>query len=72
MYGGIKQIKEHPTQENDLKKYIKNYGLAHSNIAKNKTKMAAWFVTNCNSKSGREQYVKDLQKHLNVSARGNK
>ncbi|KAM3961028.1 alpha-(1,3)-fucosyltransferase C-like [Aphomia sociella] len=31
---------------------------------KNKKKAAAWFVSNCYTKSGREKFVKDLQKQL--------
>lgn len=30
----------------------------------NKSKAAAWFVSNCNTRSGREKYVKRLQKSL--------
>jgi alpha-1,3-fucosyltransferase len=31
---------------------------------RNKTKAAAWFVSNCKSQSGRERYVRELQKAL--------
>lgn len=30
----------------------------------NKSKLAAWFVSNCNSRNNREQFVRDLQKEL--------
>lgn len=31
---------------------------------KSKTKTAAWFVSNCRTRSGREQFVKELQEKL--------
>lgn len=33
-------------------------------LARNKTKMAAWFVSNCDTPSQREQYVQVLQVRL--------
>ncbi|XP_063619092.1 alpha-(1,3)-fucosyltransferase C-like [Cydia splendana] len=33
---------------------------------KNKSRAAAWFVSNCNTRSGREKYVEDLQKELQL------
>ena len=32
--------------------------------------MATWFVSNCNSKSKRNELVKELQKHINVDVYG--
>ena len=40
------------------------------NYAQNKTKLAAWFVTNCYARNGRSQYVEELQKHMNVDIYG--
>jgi Glycosyltransferase family 10 (fucosyltransferase) C-term len=37
---------------------------------RNKKKQVAWFVSNCHSYSGREQYVKELQKYINVDIYG--
>ncbi|CAL1548726.1 unnamed protein product [Lymnaea stagnalis] len=39
-------------------------------IARNKTKMAAWFVSNCRSHGRREDYVKQLQKYIDVDIYG--
>ncbi|KAK7105599.1 alpha-(1,3)-fucosyltransferase C-like [Littorina saxatilis] len=39
-------------------------------IAARKTKMAAWFVSNCRTQSKRELYVKELQKHIDVDVFG--
>lgn len=36
----------------------------------NKTKMAAWFVSNCQSQSQREQYANALAKHIQVDVYG--
>ena len=33
------------------------------NYAAGKTKMALWFVSHCGASSGRDEYVKELQKH---------
>lgn len=37
----------------------------------NKSKPVAWFVSNCYSKSRREQYVAELQKYIQVDVYGN-
>ncbi|XP_055880072.1 alpha-(1,3)-fucosyltransferase C-like isoform X3 [Biomphalaria glabrata] len=39
-------------------------------LARNKTKMAAWFVSNCDTPSQREQYVQVLQKYIEVDIYG--
>lgn len=36
----------------------------------NKTKLVAWIVSNCQAKSGRNAYVKELKKHINVDVFG--
>lgn len=36
------------------------------NYAWNKTKMVAWFVSNCYTSNNRLQYGKELQKHIEV------
>ena len=66
-YGMIKQIKDHPLEGELLDAQIKSYGIEHAGASKHKTKVIAWFVSNCNSKSGREEYVKELQKYISVS-----
>eukprot|EP00111_Clytia_hemisphaerica_P007356 TCONS_00021393-protein len=40
------------------------------NYAKGKKKMAAWFVSNCHAGSGRQDYIKDLQKYITVDVYG--
>ena len=40
------------------------------NYARGKTKMAAWFVSNCNAASGRNNYIKELQKYMTVDIYG--
>ncbi|KAK0094692.1 hypothetical protein PV326_010292 [Microctonus aethiopoides] len=37
---------------------------------KGKTKTAVWFVSNCRSKSGREKYVEELEKYIDVDIYG--
>ena len=66
-YGVIKQIKEHCPEGKLLDAQIMSYGIEHAHISSKKTKMIAWFVSNCHSKSGREKYVKELQKYIDVS-----
>ena len=40
------------------------------NYAQNKTKLVAWFVSNCNAKNGRGNYVEELAKYINVDIYG--
>ena len=40
------------------------------NYARGKTKMAAWYVSNCGAASGRNNYVKELQKYISVDIYG--
>jgi len=35
-----------------------------------KTKMALWFVSHCQAASGRDEYVKELQKYISVDIFG--
>ena len=65
-YGIIKQMKDHPPEGKLLDAYIWEYGNEHAGAFKDKTKMVAWFVSNCYSKSGREEYVKELQNYIEV------
>ena len=58
----IKQIKDHPLEGELMDAQIKSYGIEHAETRKHKTKLIAWFVSNCDSKSGREEYVKEMQK----------
>lgn len=40
------------------------------NYAKTKTKLIAWFVSNCQTDNGRMNYVRELQKHVEVHIYG--
>ena len=40
------------------------------NYAEGKTKMAAWFVSNCNAGNKRNNYVDELEKYINVDVYG--
>lgn len=40
------------------------------NFAREKTKMALWFESHCNASSGRDKYVKELQKYITVDVIG--
>lgn len=51
-------------------KEIQNLTTIKENYAEGKTKMAAWFVSNCYSHSKREKFVKALQKHIQVDIFG--
>jgi alpha-1,3-fucosyltransferase len=55
------QRKQHP-QGQKLVDYIKKFGRDHRHLAAGKTKMAAWFVSNCNTPAGREKLVAKLKK----------
>ena len=68
-YGVIRKIKAQPKIGTELNDYIHNYGINHEHIGENKTKKVAWFVSNCASQSGREKYVKTLQKYIKVHFR---
>ena len=65
-YGKLTKIEPHSSQEDELKKQIKLFGINHLAISQNKTKKIAWFVSHCNTKSQREKYVKELEKHIEV------
>jgi len=68
-YGWIVKVQEHPTGE-ALEEYIKNFGQKNSHLAQGKTGTAAWLVSNHNSASGREAYVKDLEQYIDVDVIG--
>jgi hypothetical protein len=58
----------HPTP-NQMKFYLSKP--TRVNYAKGKTKMAAWFVSNCHTVvSGRNEMVKELQKYMTIDVYG--
>jgi len=65
-YGHVVQVKDHPKNETELDKLIQDFGVGNKVMAKGKTKPVAWFVSNCDSMSRRENYVQELQKHIQV------
>ena len=52
--------------ENELKDFIEKFGQENSELAGKKSKAVAWFVSNCNADSKREDYVTELEKHIQV------
>ena len=68
-YGYVKPIGNAPLHpsESRMKQYLSN---SKVNYAAGKTKLVAWFVSNCISKSNRNEMVKQLQKHINVDVYG--
>lgn len=68
-YGAFKEIRPIP-QQAALGSHIAKFGRDHSYLAKNKTKLVAWFVSNCNTPSNREGYVNELKKHISVDIYG--
>ena len=43
---------------------------ANRNYAAGKTKMVAWFVSNCSPNNGRDEYAKELARHVEVDIYG--
>ena len=44
----------------------RNPSMRGVNVAANKTKAVAWFVSNCGARNGRLAYAKELQKYIQV------
>ena len=65
-YGHIKRIKDHPTDKVNLSAFIERFGQENFQLNGKKSKSVAWFVTNCYSASGREDYVNELKKYIQV------
>eukprot|EP00095_Tigriopus_kingsejongensis_P008950 maker-scaffold199_size265817-snap-gene-1.57 protein:Tk08950 transcript:maker-scaffold199_size265817-snap-gene-1.57-mRNA-1 annotation:"hypothetical protein DAPPUDRAFT_60476" len=49
---------------------ITQSGRTHRHLAQGKTKLVAWFVSNCHTVSNREAYIKELQKQIPVDIFG--
>ena len=67
-YGRIVKKKQHPPiGSQELAKIIDEYGKNHRYLAGNRTgAKAAWFVSNCYTKSQRELLVKEIKKHITI------
>ncbi len=69
-YGQVVKKHDHPTG-NELKSYIREFGQKNRHLAANRTGFkAAWFVSNCHSRSRREKVVEVLQRHMEVDIYG--
>lgn len=62
-YGDFKKISRKYGEENFEQEQV-------AKIVRNKTKMIAWFVSNCNPFNQRHLYVKELQKYIQVDIFG--
>ena len=67
LYGHIDKIEDHSTDESAVNALIEKFGQENSELKGNKNKAVAWFVSNCNSESLREDYVNELMKHIQVT-----
>ena len=71
-YGKFKRRADHPTGT-ELNEFIHNWGGRHTGLAakpEGGPGLAAWFVSNCHSRSGREEKVKQLKQFLGVDVFG--
>lgn len=70
-YGFIKPVGNAPLHPNEeqMKRYLSKLDPA-VNYAQGKTKMAAWFVSNCFSHSKRDEMVQKLKKYVDVDIYG--
>ena len=61
-YGNIFQLKYHPPFGPKLDSLIQDFGMKNQHLAHNRTKnvKAAWFVSNCFTRSQRELFVYDI------------
>ena len=61
-YGRIVQIKDHPPPGPDLDAFIQDFGMKNQHLAHDRTNdsKAAWFVSNCKTKSNRESLVEEI------------
>jgi len=59
-YGTVEKLKQ-----NKL-----SLDMVANNPAKGKTKLVAWFVSNCESESLREKYVQTMKKYIDVDVYG--
>ena len=66
LYGHIDKIKDHSAEKSAVNALIEKFGQENSELKGNKNKAVAWFASNCNSESLREDYVNELKKHIQV------
>ena len=76
-YGVIEQYKQLPSDllnpddasinASSLMNFIKQYGKDHRHVIEGRNKSVAWFVSHCGATSRRDDYAKELKKHIDVS-----
>ena len=74
LYGEFVQVAQHPQSGQDLNKIINNFGAGNTQLAgkaksDNET-LVAQFVSNCKTKSGRENVISSLSKLINIHIYG--
>ena len=52
----------------NMKEKNSDFQVQEKNFAEGKSKLIAWFVSNCHDKNGRLSYVRELQKYLQVGS----
>ena len=80
-YGVIEQYKQLPSDllnpddasinASSLMNFIKQYGKDNRHVIEGRNKSVAWFVSHCGATSRRDDYVKELKKHIDVSMYSN-
>ncbi|KZS21061.1 Alpha--fucosyltransferase C [Daphnia magna] len=65
-YGRIEPLSGAPNTEIERLGIQEHIRLSSVNPAKGKTKLAIWMVSNCHARSNRMQYVRNLQKYVDV------
>ncbi len=69
LYGKSKHL-GHESKTLRASEHHKLYLKELKNKIYGKTKLAAWFVSNCETKSKREEYVRELQKYIDIDVYG--
>lgn len=73
-YGVIEPLPSAPSKKEEISQLIENIDRSNINPARGKTKKILWMVSNCDAPSNRQDYVKELQKYIDVDimSRGGK
>ena len=66
------KIKDHPPPGPELDALIQEFGQKNQHLAQNRSNIpnAAWFVSNCETQSHREQFVNELLNYMTVDVFG--
>ncbi len=69
-YGEVAKLRQHPEGE-QLQQFIRQFGQANRHLAgKRKDFKAAWFVSHCQTRGGREKILPALQSFMQVDTYG--